>query len=58
MVQTSITTAGWKNAVKTITLNSAIIIKLTAVTSTPKLVVCTLAQLKEAADQSNFYPMN
>ena len=30
--------------------------KLAAVTSIPKLVTYTLAQPKEAADQSNFYP--
>ena len=58
MAQTSITTAGWKTAVRTIALNSAIIMKLAAVTSTPKLVICMLAQLKEVVDQSNFYPMN
>ena len=49
---------GWKTAVRTVTLNSAMIVKLAAATSTPKLVTCMLAQLKEAADQSDFYPMN
>ena len=58
MVQTSVTTVGWKTAVRTIALNSAMIMKLAAATSTPKLVACMLAQLKEAADQSDFYPMN
>ena len=58
MAQTSVTTAGWKTAIRTVALNSAMIIKLAAVTSTPKLVVCMLAQLKEAVDQSNFYLMN
>ena len=50
MVQTGATTVGWKTAVRTITLNSTMIMKLVAVTSIPKLVVCTLAQLKEAVD--------
>ena len=58
MVQTSATTAGWKTAIRTVALNSAMIVKLAAVISTPKLVTCMLAQPKEAADQSNFYPMN
>ena len=58
MVQTSATTAGWKTAVRTVALNSTMIVKLAAVTSIPKLVTCMLAQLKEAADQSDFYPMN
>ena len=50
MAQTSVTTAGWKTAIRTVALNSAMIIKLAAVTSTPKLVVCMLAQLKEVVD--------
>ena len=58
MVQTSATTAGWKTAVRTVALNLTIIVKLATVTSIPKLVICTLAQPKEAADQSNFYPTN
>ena len=58
MVQTNTTTAGWKTAIRTITLNSAMIVKLAAVISTPKLVIYILAQPKEAADQSNFYLMN
>ena len=58
MVQTSATTAGWKTAVRTVALNSAMIIKLAAVILTPKLVACMLAQLKEVVDQSDFYPMN
>ena len=58
MVQTGATTAGWKTAVRTVALNSTMIIKLATVTLIPKLVTCMLAQLKEAADQSNFYPMN
>ena len=58
MVQTGVTTAGWKTAVRTVALNSTMIVKLVTVTSIPKLVTCTLAQLKEAADQSDFYPTN
>ena len=58
MVQTGATTAGWKTAVRTVILNSTMIMKLAAVTSIPKLVTCMLAQPKEAADQSNFYPTN
>ena len=50
MAQTSVITAGWKTAVKTVALNSAIIIKLTTVTLTLKLVACMLAQLKEVMD--------
>ena len=58
MVQTGATTAGWKTAIRTVALNSTMIVKLAAVTLIPKLVIYILAQLKEAADQSNFYPMN
>ena len=58
MVQTSATTVGWKTAVRTVVLNSTIIVKLAAVTSIPKLIVCMLAQPKEAADQSDFYLIN
>ena len=58
MVQTSIITAGWKTAIRTVALNSAMIVKLAAATSTLKLIMCMLAQLKEAVDQSDFYLMN
>ena len=58
MVQTNTTTAGWKTAIRTVALNSAMIMKLAAVTSTPKLIMYMLAQPKEAADQSDFYLMN
>ena len=58
MVQTDATTVGWKTAIRIVTLNSAMIMKLAVVTSIPKLVMCTLAQLKEVVDQSDFYPIN
>ena len=58
IVQTGATTVGWKTAVRTVVLNSTIIVKLAAVTSIPKLIVCMLAQPKEAADQSDFYLIN
>ena len=58
MVQTGTTTIGWKTVIRTVALNSAIIMKLAAVTLIPELVIYMLVQLKEAADQSNFYLMN
>ena len=50
MAQTGVTIIGWKTAVRTIALNLVMIIKLATVTSTPKLIIYILAQLKEAVD--------